>query len=364
MVDRTNILQTVDVKHIHSFKTRIRGADYKGEIKGTCRKPWNTILIHYDLSVFICVCDAWLPIPVGSVLDFNSVEEIFNSPKAKILQQDVADRKFTWCAVTHCGVVDRDIPSNELRITINIDQSCNLTCPSCRRGSIMIEPGPEMDLKLKCIERIFSWIDQYKNPIHITMSGSSDPLASPIFRPILRTFQPKSNQYFDLFTNGLLMKKILPETPILKNISTYKLSVDAGSAEVYKVVRQPGKWENLLENLDWMDQNLGPRTTVSLAFALQRSNYRDLINFINFCNERKYIPEITQLDDWATWSSPNIPRGPNDSFTLKHGTFNNNNVLDPAHPEHKECLEIVKTALTLTNPNNIMSSIRMLLAKD
>jgi hypothetical protein len=342
----------------------LRGGDYKGEIKGTCRRPWNTILIHRDLSVFICECDAWLPIPVGSVLDFHSIEEIFDSPKAKILQQDVADKKFTWCAVTHCGVVNRDIAANKLRLTINIDQSCNLTCPSCRRESIMIEEGPEMDLKLKCMERIFSWLDKYEKEVSITMSGSSDCLASPIFRPVIRTYEPKENQHFEIFTNGLLMKKILPGVPLFSAISNFKLSVDAGSAEVYKVVRQPGKWENLIDNLNWLDENRNPYTRVSLAFALQRSNYRDLINFVNFCNERKYQMEITQLDDWATWSSPSMPRGPNDLFTIKHGTFNDNNVLDPAHPEHNECLEILKVAMTMTLPSSFMESIKMLVAKN
>lgn len=364
-LNRSTILSTVEFKHLHSYNTRLRGEAYRGEINGSCNVPWNSILIHYDHSVFICLCDAWLPIPVGSVLDFNSIEEIFNSPKAKILQQDIADKKFTWCAVTHCGVIDQNIKMARRHLTINIDQSCNLACPSCRRAPIMIEEGPEMDEKLKCMDRIFSWLEKYNDPIDITMSGSSDCLASPIFRPVIRTYKPKENQRFEMFTNGLLMKKILPDAPILPNITDFKLSIDAGSADVYEVVRQPGKWSVLLENLNWLDQHRKSNpVNVKLAFTVQKSNYRDLLNFINLCNERNYKPEITQLDDWATWNSETINYGASDPFTLKYGTFKDNDVLNPKHPEHSECLEVLKEATKLTDESSFMKSIKLLLNKN
>jgi molybdenum cofactor biosynthesis enzyme MoaA len=358
-VTRSNILDTLEFKDQHLYRrTKIRGDNYQGPINGSCNRPSTTVLITRDLDVYVCICDGWLPIPVGKVLDFNSIDEIFASPKAKILQQDVADKKFTWCAVTQCGVTKWDMQLNYLHLSINIDESCNLACPSCRREKIMLDSGPEFESKLKSVERVLSWLEKYQDPAHIVISGNGDCLASHIMRPIVLNYKPKAGQTFELFTNGLLMKKILSSSPLLPHITSFRISVDAGSAEVYKVVRQPGRWDILINNLDWLDANRG-NATVSLVFTVQQKNYQDIFNFIKICYERNYLTDITQLNDWATWSSDDVPRGTYDQFTIKNGTFDDNNVLDPRHPEHQECVKLLKRTRMLGVP--LMPSIQMLL---
>ena len=190
-------------------------------------------------------------------------------------------------------------------------------------------------------------------------------------RPLIKTYKPRDTQTFTLFTNGLLMKKVLPGAPIFERINQFKISVDAGSAEVYEVVRQPGKWDILMENFDWLDLNrgmAGPEwkgkyAEIRLIFTVQQKNYQDLPKFIKLCQDRDYVPEITQLDDWATWSSPAIPRSSwgVDLFTIKHGTFLENDVLNPQHPEHQECINILKEINKI--PHNIVftSKIKALL---
>jgi hypothetical protein len=359
-VTRSNILDTLEFKDQHLYRrTKIRGENYQGPILGSCNRPATTILISKDLDVYLCICDGWLPIPVGKVLDFSSIEEVFNSPKAKILQQDIiVDRKFTWCSVVDCAITKRSMNLDRLHLSINIDESCNLSCPSCRRQQIMLSSGLEFDLKLESLNRIVSWLEKYQDPAHIVISGNGDCLASHIMRPLVLSYQPKKNQTFELFTNGLLMKKILHKSALLPQITSFRISVDAGSAEVYEIVRRPGKWSVLLVNLDWLDQNRG-NATVSLVFTIQQKNYKDIIDYVGLCRTRDYLTNLTPLHDWATWGSSNVPQPSNDLFTITHGTFDFNNVLDPSHPEHKECIKILKRAVWLEVP--IVSWVRPLL---
>lgn len=349
-------VSALDVWHRHSYNTRTRGKDYKGQIKGSCRSPWRNILVHRTGDLLLCLCDGWLPISVGKVLDFNSIDEVFNSSIAKELQQDISDKKFTHCAVTDCGVIEHDYTFPRTQLIINIDESCNLACPSCRREQIMLSEGEQFEYKLKSIERILTWLENFNEDILITMSGNGDCLASHIMRPIIRNYKPKHNQKFSLFTNGLLMKKLLPGVPMLSQVEEFKISVDAGSADVYKIVRQPGIWSNLLENFDWLDANRGT-ASVRLMFTVQQKNYRDIPAFIKLCTERDYVAELTPLDDWATWDSPNKIRGSGDPFSIKNGTLKSNDVLNPAHPEHQQCLDILKEVQQI--PNKILFNSRV-----
>ena len=97
---------------------------------------------------------------------------------------------------------------------------------------------------------------------------------------------------------------------------------------------------------------------VNLQFTLQQKNYQDLPKFLKLCQDRKYLPNITNLDDWRTWSSPNQQLPATDPFTIKYGTFLENDVLNPQHPEHQECINILKYCKT-TYPSTYMYSVKV-----
>ena len=68
------------------------------------------------------------------------------------------------------------------------------------------------------------------------------------------------------------MSKQLPDSKILPNISEFKISIDAGSKEVYEVVRRPGKFDKLIENLDWMHENKPEGANIHFRFVCQKAN--------------------------------------------------------------------------------------------
>lgn len=305
-----------------TLRSMARGKDYNDTIMYSCDLPRRHVSVDFEGNCFLCNCEAWLPVPVGKITDFDSLESIWNSPVAKILQDDIDQKKYTWCAVTHCGVTKHNKQQTHYSLSINIDNSCNLACPSCRREMFMLEDGPEFDLKKDYIKRILTWLEKFDKDILISLGGSGDAIASPILRELVLNYKPKSNQYFTLGTNGLLLKKIMPKTNL--PVYAYYISIDAASKDVYEQVRRPGKWENLIENLEWIAENRGT-SEVRISFVVQQANYKDLPAFIELGKRLDVKCDIQPLSDWTTWDS-----------------YFEHNVADPDHPEHQHFVDIVR----------------------
>lgn len=315
-----------------------RGFTSKNPVGNRCNVPNYTLIVDFLGNCLLCECDGWLPIPVGKVEDFNTIEEIFASPQAVVIQQDVSQGNFSWCAIDHCGIRHSDKLKSHLTLSINIDESCNLHCPSCRRQPIMINQGPEFENKIKAIEKILKWLESYDKKIHIKISGNGDPLASHIMRPLIKKFVPKSSQTFTIFTNGLLIKKQLAGLPILDHVKQFTISVDAGIAETYHDVRRPGNWKVLLENFDYI-RDIGKQNITTLNFAVQNKNYKDLPDFVDLCHKYGFSGNVHQLDDWGTWGQ--MDSIIKDEWTIKNGIFSDHDVLDKHHPNHNDARDVI-----------------------
>jgi molybdenum cofactor biosynthesis enzyme MoaA len=346
--------------YTHVLNSRPRGRLSTDAIHNSCNAPYKNVVVDFNSNCLICSCDGWLPIPVGQVQDFATLDEVWNSPIAKILQQDIDAKKFTWCAVNHCGIQHSDINQTKYELSINIDESCNLHCPSCRREPIMHLSGSQVDKKIQDIGRILSWLEVFDRPIHIVLSGNGDPLASTIIRPLIKNYKPKNNQTFRLFTNGLLIKKQLADSSILDNITQFSISVDAGSQDVYENIRRGGNWHVLLENFEYLISINKSRST-KLNFAVQQSNFKDLQNFIDICSHYNFNAFVHGLDNWNTWNTDDVLEP--DAWTIKNGTFKQHDVLNNQHPQYQECKEIIQQIITDKNKNivfcpSLMSKIK------
>ena len=330
---------TLEPQYLYKLSTmgpRGQNTNDPVNIKHTCNIPHKYITVDYLGNCLLCHCDGWLPIPVGKVTDFNSIEEVFASTSAKMLQQDIDDKKYSWCAVDYCGIRNRSIIYPVFELAINIDESCNLQCASCRRGSIMHTKGQDFDFKLQCIERILSWLDKFDKPIRIVTSGNGDVLASHIMRPLLQKWKYKQSQKFTLFTNGLLLRKQLEKLPILSAIDLFSISIDAGSKTVYEDIRRPGKWEVLINNLDFLKEQ-GLNHLLAFKFTVQTKNYQDLPNLVKLVEHYDCTASISPLQDWGTWS--HFRTDNDDAWTQANGIYADHDVLNPQHPEHKQAVQ-------------------------
>ena len=231
-----------------------RNKELKHNITNDCTIPHRSLNITTKGECFIDNCEMYLPFVICNILDLERLEDVWSNPLARELQKDVEDKNFTWCAVEHCRIMERDLHwiNNKgqefYSIYVNVDESCNLACPSCRTDMILHTQGDDYNRQLVYAEHIVNLLRNFNERTHITLTGNGDPLASNIMRPFVTNWIPNDNHTITLFTNGLLMSKQLPDSKILPNISEFKISIDAGSKEVYEVVRRPGKFDKLIEN--------------------------------------------------------------------------------------------------------------------
>jgi len=343
-----------EVSYQYTLKSHPRGKDSE-PILNSCNRPLKAVEIDMFTNCNLCVCTGWLPKPVGKITDFEKLEDIWNNSAAHEIQDNVSSKKFTWCAVDHCGIKLNNIVEPHYQVIFAIDDSCNLQCPSCRREKRMYTSGPLYEEKLRAMQHAVDLLNKFQKRVHILFNCSGDPLASPLSRPFLQSYTGNDQQTFTLFTNGLLIKKLLPTTTIFKRITSYWISVDAGSAEVYEKVRLGGSWKVLLQNFDFLKENQ-LSNLVSLFFVVQKNNYKDILNFENVCKQYNFSGTLTSLDDWGTWISHDIPTP--DEWTLEHGTFQTNNVLDHAHPEYESCQDIIKQTEYVTISPRLQSLLR------
>ena len=316
----------IPIANQYSYNQIPRNQQLGHTITNHCYRPSNTLLVDWKGDCFVCDCEAWLPISVGKITDFQKLEDVWSCDAAVALQQDILDRKYSHCAVESCGIIDRNIGSaTEYTVSINIDESCNLYCPSCRQQKIMITSGPVYEEKLAQVNHLVKLLEQFDQPVKIIMSGNGDVLASSIMRPLVHAFKPKQNQHIKLFTNGLLLRKQLENNPVLEHISEYLISIDAGSKQVYEQVRLGGRWEQLIDNLTFLKDTVPDTRKVALTMVMQKNNYADMQNFCKLCCEFGFSGSITKLEDWGTWAN-----------------FAEHNVLNPANPEYANAISCLK----------------------
>lgn len=310
-----------------------RGNPIADPILNTCNRPSKSLNVDLNGLCYLCICEAWLPVVIGNILDFKKLSDVWSNPTALRIQQDVADKKFTYCAVQHCGIREQSIIMNQYNLTVNIDESCNLACPSCRKEPINHTSGDMFTLRQQYVNHLVKLIQEFDEPVNVVMTGNGDPLASLIMRPLILNWQPKANQSITLRTNGLLMKKLLPDSPVLPYISHFEISIDAGSQEVYEQVRRPGKFSVLKDNLQWLSDNRPDGADVVLNLCVQRDNANDIINFANLCQQYGFRGNITKLENWHTFDN-----------------FNEYDVIgNRQHPLHNQSLDQLRTVATAKN---------------
>lgn len=338
MIDFQNIKLSTALSY--TLQSMPRGKQYKKSIVNSCDLPFTHITVDPNSDCFLCNCDGWLPIPVGKVTDFETLEQVWNSPIAHMLQDDIQQKKFSWCAISHCGILNHNIIQKKYSLSINIDDSCNLACPSCRRELRMLEKGPEFDKKLNDLTHILKWLENFNHPIEISLGGSGDALASYLIRSLIKNYHYKTGQTFKITTNGLLLKKVISESEIGPAIVNFSISVDAGSKEIYEKVRRPGKWSSLIENLEWLADNRQQKK-ITLNFVLQKTNFRDLPAFVNLCEKFNFNGSVQPLNDWGTWNSK--PVLDPDTWTIDNGTYLDHDVINPEHPEYTNFVQILNS---------------------
>lgn len=309
-----------------------------------CNYPWRVVNIDRLGRLFLCKCDGWVPFSVGHVLDYHSFDEIFSADLSRKIQDSITRGSFDYCDVRYCGITEHSIHNQGYYVSLGIDDSCNLQCPSCRSGMRFNTNTDYINERFAWVDQVQKWIQNEKAaPVRILIGSNGDPFASVLYRRMMQEKMPANIRY-EIRTNGLLLPQHLPQLPISSQIDRLEISIDAASSAVYHDVRRPGKWSQLLDSLQFVS-DLRRRQHIDVVgfFVIQKANLGDVIPFIDFCERWQMIPGFTLLQDWRSWSD-----------------FQPHCVHDPAHPMHAQFLKTMNhpkfRKLNLDWANNYMAA--------
>jgi pyruvate-formate lyase-activating enzyme len=317
--------------------------------KRFCPNPFTRLESASRGRLMFC-CPAWLPVPAGA-LDDATAEDIWNSPAAQDIRASIHDGSYRYCSRIHCPMfTDDKLPrvssirdpalANVIktravklapdihRLNLSHDRSCNISCPSCRKKTIMAGRAETERLE-QLTERSLSHLVQASR--RVTVTGSGDPFASKHYRSVLRKMTSMENgPIVDLQTNGLLIMRYWDELGLEGHTGNVLVSTDAARKETYEIVRRGGLWEDLLENLAFLStlRKRGSVQSVRLDFVTQALNFREMPAAAELMRSFGFDSiKFQMLRSWNTWSA---------------AEFASHHVGHPGHPEHDELKSVMQ----------------------
>jgi hypothetical protein len=324
-----------------------------------CHHPFDNFEPRDSGSVGVC-CLSWLPYYIGN-LNNEDMDKVYNSERAQDIRRSILDGSFDYCDHRVCPLIQngslknkedvtnprhRDIIDNNKTVLnhpthVNFlhDESCNLSCPSCRVKKINYSTGEQYERRLKIhnnlVDSLFS--KELEDGCTLSITGSGDPFASKIFRDFLLNFDGTKhpNVYIDLQTNGVMFtpamwKKI---NKIHDNLGLIMVSFDAALPSTYSITRRDGNWDRLVQNTKFLAQKRqeGKFKTFRLDFVVQDLNYKEMPMFATLA--KSFGPLIdtvcfSMVTDWGTWDND---------------TFKQRAVWRKDHPEFGSFMDVLRS---------------------
>jgi len=304
-------------------------------LKTFCPRPFDTVLIDKNGSCFACECTAWLPQSIGN-LNLQPLEDILKSPLKKQLQQSIIDGSYRYCNNNQCSyLLDRRpvgwtsqpcVPQIK-NIRLAIDDSCNLSCPSCRTDKIFIKSGKLLEQRIRLSKRIVEYIAAQKHDINLHVGSDGDPFASLVYRYFIKQAKIFPHVRFSIQTNGLLIKKMHQRhEDMFKKLDVLNISIDGSSKKTYENLRRGGDYDKIIENLEFVAKIKSKYNfKFIIHFVVQTENYKEMPAIIELA--KKYYADNVWLNKINNWNT--------------HDNFENKNIMNPAHEEYKEYINVL-----------------------
>ena len=365
IVDRALALRPYSI-HLkaarHALRLKIEGEPlpprfekFIGEDNGylrsfICPLPFERFDIGPSGDVLVC-CGHWLPTSIGNFIR-EPVDAVLNSGKAQKIRASVADGSYKYCNHLECGAMAQGtLPTREQagharmrnavasgnwrldgveEIMFAFDQSCNLACPSCRTSRIVEKMSDSIE-KVRAVEEKLVPLLPTVRVLHINPAG--ELLASKPSRKLLELIDDERcpDLVLDIISNGTLFsEEEWNKFPgIHGKVRSIRISIDAASKETFEKLRRLGKYEEFVENMQFLGRLRASGTIPQLKFSFtyQVDNFREMRAFMDFCAEMNA--------DYAIFE-----RLQNIAFS--HEEFRAKAVHFPDHPLYSEFISVIR----------------------
>ena len=278
--------------------------------KRICPNPFTRFdMIHSPLTargktpvVQVC-CTHWLPTVIGTLAD--GADAVLNSPIVQDIRRSMLDGSFKYCDHLNCqSLVNDALPKKskvtdpELRKAIDtgdvtverardilfaIDDTCNLSCPSCRvavRGASREQNQDMMRLVEKTVLPILG------NASSVMINPAGELMVSEPSRALLRYIgeQTTPNLKVQIITNGTrFSQEEWNKFPGVHNKVEYiRVSLDGVRKETFEKLRRGASYDETWKNLQFLSRMRQSRQIPALyySFTYQVDNFREMPEFV------------------------------------------------------------------------------------
>ena len=261
------------------------------------------------------------------------------------LQDSIADGSYRYCNNKQCSYLlaketqelhfKKKLPIKQIKnIRLAIDDSCNLSCPSCRTHQIFERNKSQLRKRYQLADKIVEYVKSKSHSINIHVGSDGDPFASLIYRYFVKNIKNLSNIKFTIQTNGLLVKKMYQRhAEMFEKLDVLNISIDGATKTTYELLRRGGSYEKIIENLEFVKQ-LDKKFTVRLHMVVQKENFKEIFDMIELA--KKYNVDrviFNRIENWNTIQN-----------------FSQHDIFSKDHTENKE-LETIIEKIMLVRPS-------------
>ncbi len=270
-----------------------------------CPEPFRRFDVGPSGEVLVC-CGHWVPTSIGNLMT-DGVDQILNSNTARKIRASMLDGSYKYCNHLECSaliqgyLLDKDqvrnpvlraaVDHNKLevekvdQILFAFDQSCNLSCPSCRRERIVEKPSLNQ-AKAEVVEQ--KLLPLLKTLKFLDINPAGELFSSKPSRRILEMVSREAcpDLYIDIISNGTLFtEKEWRKLPNLKGmVRSVRISTDAATKGTFESLRRLAVWEAFVENMTFLGRlrRDGEIAHLKFSFTYQLGNFREMIAFVDF----------------------------------------------------------------------------------
>jgi MoaA/NifB/PqqE/SkfB family radical SAM enzyme len=251
------------------------------DVDRVCRSELCPYLIDHRLPPF-----------VGGKIEFNQ-------DSRAVFDREIEQDEEVLNAVSNR---DRVLDYYPKQMEIAVDRTCNLHCLSCRRGCITEVSPKEQDLLDLCLSVLK---DARRDVRILSLLSSGEVFFSKLCLELLRSLDRAEYPHMkvDILTSGQLVndatwRDIGPGADFIRSIS---ISIDAAKKETYEELRCGGKWEQLLDNMEFVKslRECGILDDFSINFVVSERNFREMPDFV-LLGERYGVDSVvfSRLEPW------------------------------------------------------------------
>lgn len=281
-----------------------------------CSEPFETAVISDVIDC--CFCEGLVMAPIGDPYKEN-FGDIWKSISARIFRLSIINKTFCFCKRDCKNIPGKPAPGEgryeyngtigyyPKKLYINIDESCNLYCTSCR-NQINTARGEKLeDHKIICDKLIKSgWLENVEN---IILSSYGEIFFSTIYLQLLKYLSNIKNKKITIITNLLLFTE--DKWKIIEGNFQYiefLVSIDGATRKTYEAIRRGGKWDILQDRLLFLSNLRKSREVnrVQINMVVQKSNYEEMEMFIEMAKRYSFDKVHFQLMyDFGTFNDSN-----------------------------------------------------------